>query len=111
MKTSRPQLAFVCALVVALLSVSCRSEAPRDVLRTGIARNLTHIAVGQSAKLTAFEEYRVRSKERDAASAASVRDILRAPLASARWSVSDGGVVSVSDDGTLTALKPGRATV
>jgi len=108
---SRPQLSFLCALAFALLFVSCHSDEPRDVLRMGIARNLTHLAVGQSARLTAFEEYRVRSKERSTASAASVRDILRAPLSAARWSVSDTSVVSISDDGTLTALKPGRAVV
>ena len=108
---SRPQLAFACAL--ALVSIflfsSCANKPSHDVLRIGIARNLTHIAVGQKSPLTAYEEYRERG-DIDSVSAASVRDFLRAPV-TARWSVSDEQVASVGEDGTLTALKPGRVTL
>ncbi|HKR00857.1 MAG TPA: SGNH/GDSL hydrolase family protein [Pyrinomonadaceae bacterium] len=75
----------------------------------GIARNLTHIAVGQKSHLTAYEEYRERA-DLDSASAASVRDFLRAPV-TAKWSVSDEQVALVAEDGTLSALKPGRVTL
>ncbi len=109
MKTSYPQLALV-LLVVALLSASCRTEVRREVLGIKIARNLTHIAVGQTAQLTAFQEYRLRAGESGAASAEPVRDILREAVA-ARWSVSDPSVVSVGENGTLAALRPGRVTI
>ncbi|MBA3766079.1 MAG: Ig-like domain-containing protein [Acidobacteria bacterium] len=109
MKTSYPQLAPV-LLVVALLSASCRTEVRREVLGIKIARNLTHIAVGQTAQLTAFQEYRLRAGESGAASAEPVRDIRREAVA-VRWSVSDPSVVSVSEDGTLAALNPGRVTI
>jgi hypothetical protein len=111
MKTSYPQLALApVLLVVALLSASCRTEARREVLGIKIARNLTHIAVGQTAQLTAFEEYTLHAGERGAASAEGVRDILREAVA-VRWSVSDPTVVSIGEDGTLAALRPGRVTI
>ncbi len=109
MKTSHPQLALACALIaVALLFCACNREAPRDVLRIGVTRNLTHIAVGQTAHLTAYEEYRERiNNDVETVSAAPAHDLLRAPV-EARWSVSDPSLASVSEDGTLTALNPGR---
>jgi hypothetical protein len=108
---SRPQLAFQCALALVsiFLLASCSRKPARDVLRIGIARNLTHIAVGQKSHLAAYEEYRERG-DVDSASAASVRDFLRAPV-TAHWSVSDEEVAAVNEDGTLTALKPGRVTL
>lgn len=108
---SRPQLITFCALalvVVSLLS-SCNRKPARDVLRIGIARNVTHIAVGQKSQLLAYEEYREQS-DIDSAHAASIRDFLRSPV-TAKWSVSDEQVAAVGEDGTLTALKPGRVTL
>ena len=111
MKTSYPQLALALVLLaVALLSASCYTEVRREVLGIKIARNLSHIAVGQTAQLMAFQEYRLRTGERGAASAEGVRDILREAIA-VRWSVSDPSVVKVGEDGTLAALKPGRVTI
>ena len=108
---SRPQLIILC--VLALLAVSllsaCNRKPARNVLRIGIARNLTHIGVGQKSQLTAFEEYREQT-DIDSAHAASIRDFLRSPI-TARWSVSDEQMASVSEDGTFTALKPGRVTL
>jgi lysophospholipase L1-like esterase len=108
MKKSYPQLTLLCA--VALLAIflfsSCNRKPARDVLRIGIARNLTHIAVGQKSHLLAYEEYREQS-DVDSAHAASIRDFLRSPII-AKWSVSDEQLASVGEDGTLTALKPGR---
>lgn len=111
MKTSYPQLALApVLLVVALLSASCRTEVRREVLGIKIARNLSHLAVGQRAQLTAFEEYRLRSGESGAASAEPLRDVQRERVA-VRWSVSDPSVVSIGEDGTLAALKPGRVKI
>src|SRR5919202_803798 len=107
----RPRLIPSCALALAsiFLLSACGKKPARDVLKIGIARNLTHIAVGQKSRLTAYEEYR-EAADIDSASAASGRDFSRAAVA-AKWSVSDGGLASVNDDGTFTALKPGRVTL
>jgi hypothetical protein len=110
MKTSYPQLALASVLLAVALSASCRTEAVREVLGIKIARNLTHIAVGQTAQLTAFQEYRLRAGESGAASAEPLRDIQREAVA-VRWSVSDPSIASLGADGTLAALKPGRVTI
>jgi hypothetical protein len=112
MKTSYPRLATLGALLaLALLSPSCRkAEARREVLGIRIASEATHIAVGQTAKLTAFEEYHLRTGERGAASAEPLQDIRRESVA-VRWSVSDPSLVSLGEGGTLSALKPGRVTI
>jgi lysophospholipase L1-like esterase len=108
---SRPQL--IASSALALLSIflfaSCNRKPARDVLRIGIARNVTHIAVGQKSQLLAYEEYREQS-DIDSAHAASIRDFLRAPVF-AKWSVSDSEVATIGEDGTLTALRPGRVTL
>lgn len=111
MKKSYPQLTFLCALALTAISLlsACNRKPAREVLRIGIARNVTHIAVGQKSHLTAYEEYREQG-DIDGARAASVRDFLRAPVP-AKWSVSDEQLASVGEDGTLTALKPGRVTL
>lgn len=106
-----PPLLLLCASLTILFFSSCSKKATHDVLKIGIARNLTHIAVGQKSRLTAYEEYREGTTDVDAASAASVRDFLRAPLNAAKWSVSDDQLASVGEDGTFTALKPGRVTL
>ena len=108
---SRPQLTCLCAvaLMAFFLLSACNQKPARDVLRIGIARNLTHIAVGQKSRLLAYEEYREQG-DIDSAHAASIRDFLRSPVA-ARWSVSDKELALVGEDGTLTALKPGRVTL
>lgn len=110
MKTSYPQLALASVLLAVMLSASCRTEVSREVLGIKIARNLTHIAVGQRAQLTAFQQYRLRSGESGAASAEPLLDIQRETVA-VRWSVSDPTVISIAEDGTLTALRPGRVTI
>jgi lysophospholipase L1-like esterase len=105
---SRPQLIKTCALALFAISLlsACNRKPARDVLRIGIARNLTHIAVGQKSQLLAYEEYREQD-DVDSAHAASVRDFLRAAI-NPKWSVSDEETATVSEDGTLTGLKPGR---
>jgi lysophospholipase L1-like esterase len=107
MKKSRPQLIpLLCAIAIVLLSSACNRKPAREVLRIGIARNLSHLAVGQKSQLLAYEEYRERG-DIDSAHAASIRDFLRERII-ARWSVSDTETATVSEDGTITALKPGR---
>ncbi|HYJ47719.1 MAG TPA: hypothetical protein VEV81_13975, partial [Pyrinomonadaceae bacterium] len=106
-----PLLILLCATLATLFLSACGKKSTHDVLKIGIARNLTHIAVGQKSHLTAYEEYREGTTDVDAASAASVRDFLRAPLSAAKWSVSDEQLAAVGEDGTLTALKPGRVTL
>src|SRR4051812_41529091 len=107
-----PQPILSCAYMLAIVFLlsSCSNKPARDVLRTGIARSVTRIGVGQKSQLTAYEDYREKS-DIDSASAASVRDFLRGPAVGARWSVSDASVASIGEDGTLTALKPGRVTL
>src|SRR5829696_976888 len=109
---SRPQLICTCALalVALVLLPACNRKPAKDVLRIGIARSLTHIAVGQKSRLVAYEEYREQDDDIDTAHAASIRDFLRAPVAG-RWSVSDQQTAAVAEDGMLTALKPGRVTL
>lgn len=82
----------------------------REILGLGIARTVTHISAGQTARLTAYEEYRETSSSLLSVQAAPLGVRLRAPVA-ARWSVSDSALASINMDGTLTALKPGRITV
>jgi lysophospholipase L1-like esterase len=110
---SRPQLICACALALLALVLlpACSRKPSKDVLRIGIARSLTHIAVGQKSRLVAYEEYREQTDDVDSAHAASIRDFLRAPLDAVKWSVSDAQTASVGEDGTFTALKPGRVTL
>jgi hypothetical protein len=79
-------------------------------LRIRIKRDPTHLAVGQTAQLTAFQEYRRRAGESGAASAGPVRDVLREQVA-ARWSVSDETLLSLGEGGSVAALRPGRVTI
>ncbi|HYX41557.1 MAG TPA: hypothetical protein VE821_07660, partial [Pyrinomonadaceae bacterium] len=96
---SRPQLMLLCALSLAAIFLlsACSKKPVRDVLKMGIARNVTHLAVGQKSHLTAYEDYREKS-DVDTASAASARDFLRAPVG-AKWSVSDEQIATVSEVG------------
>lgn len=113
MKTSRPLLVpLSLLLLVALLFLSaCQRTPKRSILKINIARNPTHVAVGRTARLAAYQEYRLESGDPDAASAAPAIDGLHHEAVAARWSVSDAALASINDDGTLTALKPGRVKV
>ena len=112
MKTSHPQLAVRLSLLLvgALSLLSCHGRSVRETLGLRVARSVTHVAAGRTARLTAYEEYRETSNSLLSAQAAPLSTILRAPVA-AHWSVSDTVLASIDDEGTLTALKPGRVTV
>src|ERR687886_163440 len=103
---SFPRLAFPLAVLLAgvFLLFLCQRSVTHDVLRIGIRRNLTHIAVGQTSQLLAYEEY--QNESIDSASAASAKDLSH-ELITPTWSVSDPQVAFVSEDGVLKALKPG----
>jgi len=81
----------------------------RETLKIGINR-ITHIAAGQSVRLSAYQEYKQPSSDLDAAQAAPASEIRREAI-SPKWSVSDSSLASLSEDGTLTALKPGPFTI
>lgn len=110
MKTSRPHLVLLWLLLLAAaFSAACQRAPKRTILKLNIARNLTHVSVGTSARLTAYQQYREESGDPVAVSAAP--DRLHYESVAARWSVSDTRLASVSEDGSLTALQPGRVTI
>jgi lysophospholipase L1-like esterase len=109
MKTSRPHLVVLSALLAASLLAACQRAPKRNILKINIVPGITHVAVGHSARLAAYQEYRLESNDPDAVSAAT--DGLHHETVAARWSVSDARLASVNEDGTLTALKPGRVTI
>src|SRR4051794_8199700 len=108
---SFPRLAFAIAVLLTgvFVLVFLQRHTSRDVLRISISRNHTHMAVGQTSRLQAYEEYQDGSID-GARAASTTGDVSRA-LITPRWRVSDQQVVSISEDGMLKALKPGRATV
>lgn len=109
MRASRPHFALLSLLGVLLLTAACQRGPVKETTRIGIVP-LTHVAVGKSAPLSAYREYRMASGDPDAAYASTVNDLPR-ELIQARWSVSDGALASVKEDGSLLALKPGSVKV
>jgi lysophospholipase L1-like esterase len=106
-----PRLAFPVAILLAgaFVLVFLQRHTSRDVLRISIVRNPTHIAIGQTSLLQAYEEYQYASI--DAAKAASANGESSRELITPKWSVSDPQTASISEDGTIKALKPGRVLV
>lgn len=112
MNTSRPHLAVVgLLLLLAFLFAACQRTPKRTVLKMSIARNVSHVAVGQRARLTAYQVYREESGNAGTASAATADGNVHHESVTPHWSVSDAAIAAISDDGTLTALKPGRVTI
>jgi lysophospholipase L1-like esterase len=112
MKTSRPHLVLLLLLLPGIALFSACQRAPKRItLKLNLARNVTHVAPGHRARLVAYRQYREESGDPDAASAAPKTDGLHSEAVAAHWSVSDPELASISDDGTLTALKPGRVRV
>jgi hypothetical protein len=108
MRANRPHFALLSALALVLFSAACQRAPKKETTRIGIAP-LTHVAVGQSARLTAYREYRLASGDPDAAYA-STTDLPREAVA-AEWSVSDAALAKVGADGSLLALKAGSVRV
>lgn len=109
MKAIRPHFALLCVLILVPLLSSCHKSPRRDTLKIGIKR-VTHVAVGQSIRLSAYQEYRQPPSGSDVAQAAATDTQIEAILP-ASWTVSDSGLATINADGTLTALKPGEVTV
>lgn len=107
MKASRPYVALLCTVTLVTLLSACQLLSGRKTLKIGIDR-VTHIAAGQSIRLSAYQEFRQQSKS-GVASAAS-NDMQSEPIV-AKWSVSDNTLATINEDGTLAALKPGKMTV
>ncbi|HEY0379672.1 MAG TPA: SGNH/GDSL hydrolase family protein [Pyrinomonadaceae bacterium] len=108
MRANRPHFALLSGLTVLLFSAACQRAPVKETTRIGIVP-LTHVAVGQKARLSAYREYRMASGDPDAAYAAAA-DLPRETVA-AKWSVSDDALASVSTDGSLQALKAGSVRV
>jgi lysophospholipase L1-like esterase len=108
---SRPPFVFRLTLMLAAIALFFffQERIGRDVLRISIPRNPTHMAVGQTSRLLAYEEYQDEVSA-GAVSAAPIDTVLRAPI-KPKWSVSDSSVASISEDGVLKALRPGSVTV
>ncbi|HKQ54115.1 MAG TPA: SGNH/GDSL hydrolase family protein [Pyrinomonadaceae bacterium] len=109
MRASRPHFALLSLLVVLLFSAACGRGPVKETTRIGIVP-LTHVAVGKSAPLSAYREYRFVSNDPDAVYASSPSDQPRETV-QAKWSISDSQLAGVSDDGNLLALKPGSVKV
>lgn len=109
MRASRPHFALLSLLAALLLSAACQRGPVKETTRIGIVP-LTHVAVGKSAPLSAYREYRLASGDPDAAYASTVTDLPR-ELVQAKWSVSDDALASVGEDGSLRAIKPGSVKV
>jgi lysophospholipase L1-like esterase len=111
MKLNTPQHLLPLALAVALLALSsCSNGAGPKVLKINISPNITHIAANQTIRLAAYRQYQPGANNGDVASAAPPQEAQQSPV-QARWSISDSSLASISEDGTVTALKPGRLTV
>jgi lysophospholipase L1-like esterase len=108
MRANRPHFALLSVLTVLLFSAACQRAPKKETTRIGIVP-LTHVAVGQKARLSAYREYRMESGDPDAVYA-SAADLPREAVA-AKWSVSDNALASVGEDGSLQALKVGSVRV
>ena len=109
MSANRPHYALLSVLAVLLFSAACQRTPTKETTRIGIVP-ITHVAVGKSAPLSAYREYRMASGDPDAAYAATA-DALPREMVAAKWSVSDSALASVSEDGSLSALKIGSVRV
>lgn len=89
------------ALAVAALAAGCKSSHGKLRLQP-----ITHVAVGQSAPLAAYEE----KKPNGFFGGAKEGPITRSPV-TAKWTSSDPTVATVDDTGKLNALKAGKVTI
>jgi lysophospholipase L1-like esterase len=91
------------AVIVAVLAAGCRSRGKIRI------EPITHLAVGQTAPLAAYEEQQPFSLFKSAKAAAS-QPVDRKPV-NAKWSVSDASIASADANGRLTGNKTGSVTI
>src|SRR5713226_7601662 len=97
------RVSVVSVVFVALLAAGCRSHGKIRI------QPITHLGIGQTAPLAAYEEQRPFSLFRSA-QATSNEPVTRNRVI-AKWSISDTSIASVDDNGTLTGKKPGAVVV
>lgn len=107
MRAPIPRLLFICVMASVLLSCQ-RSAKPKLSVQFGISPKLTHLAVGQVIRLSAYKIEGNTTSERASQGTTALPLMVNVM---ARWSVSDTSLMTVVEDGTLKALKPGRVTV
>src|SRR5258706_11245766 len=93
-------LLILCIIFLALAASGCRSHGKIHI------QPITHLAVGQSAPLAAYEEQQPFSLFRSTAG----QPITRSQITAA-WSVSDPSIASVDAIGILSGHKPGTIVI
>jgi lysophospholipase L1-like esterase len=88
--------AILIVFALLLLATACHKNGQLRVAP------ITHVAVGRSASLIAYEETHQSNN--------SQLDEIQKPIA-ATWTVSDASIASVGSEGTLKGLKPGYVTI
>ena len=104
MKAPRSHFVLFSVMALLLLTISCQRVPKRETIKIGIDR-ITHIGVGKSVRLSAYQLDRETSGDLDAVSAASDGNLREAITPG--WSISDNSVATITGDGTVTALSPG----
>lgn len=89
------------AIGLLLLGAGCHKHGRLRVVP------ITHVAVGRSATLVAYEE---DHRPTGSAQASSEISEIQNPVP-ATWSVSDASIASVESDGTVKGLKTGRVSI
>src|SRR5258706_9296028 len=97
---NRNILLILCIIFLALAASGCRSHGKIRI------QPITHLAVGQSAPLAAYEEKQPFSPFRSTAG----QPITRSPV-TATWSVSDPAIASVDANEILSGHKPGTIVI
>jgi lysophospholipase L1-like esterase len=99
----RDSIRTLIVVIAAVLAAGCRSHGKIRI------EPITHLAIGQTVPLAAYEERRPFSLFKSAKAAAAER-IDRQPV-TAKWSVSDASIASVDPNGILTGKKPGSVII
>lgn len=98
MKKNIPFLVLVIAL--ALMAGACSKSKGKLQMQP-----LTHVGVGKTATLAAYEEQKPSGLFKSAE-----QPVSREPI-TATWTVSDPAIASITPTGTLTGIKPGTVTI
>ena len=98
MKKNIPLIVLVCAL--AIVAGAC-SKAKGNLQM----QPLTHVGVGKTATLAAYEEQKPSGLFKSADQPVTRETV------TATWTVSDPAIASITPTGTLTGIKPGEVAV